>query len=128
MNYPIATRPLEYVCLFPADISFQKDQELFAFFAVDVFSEFAFNTGMENQLNDSLVLKHIQLLINDPNFIKHRKNGFTLVLHKFQHLTADINTIIKPLNGNLIFNDPFVSKVFEPFLKLFYQNMSKRLQ
>ena len=124
MNIPKATRPLEYICLFPTDMPTQQG-DVFVFFALDVFSDFAFNTGTENQLNDSLILKHIKLLVNEPNFIKHRNQGFTLVLHKFEHLVTDINSIIKPLNGKVIINDPFVAKTFEPFFKVLYQNMGK---
>ena len=125
MNTLTATRPLEYVCLFPADIPTQEG-DAYLFFAIDTFSEFVFNTGVENQLNDSLILKHIELLINDPEFIKHRSNGFTLVLHKFEHLIFAINAIIEPFNGKVIINDPFVAQIFEPFLKSMYQNMANR--
>lgn len=124
MNTPTATRPLEYVCLFPADIPTQEG-DAFMFLAIDTFSEFVFNTGVENQLNDELILKHIELLIEDPNFIKQRDNGFTLVLHKFEHLIFAINAIIKPFNGKVIINDTFVALNFEPFLKGMYQNMGK---
>jgi hypothetical protein len=68
---------------------------------------------------------HIELLVNDPDFIKHRDQGFTLVLHKFEYLVFAINAIIKPLNGKVIFNDPFVAKTFEPFFKTLYQNIGK---
>jgi hypothetical protein len=81
---------------------------------------------VENQLNDELILKHIELLVNDPNFIKHRENGFTLVLHKFKHLVFAINAIIEPFNGEILINDQFVAETFEPFLKSMYQNMSNR--
>lgn len=124
MSIPIATRSLEYVCLFPVDFPTQEG-DAFIFAAIDVFSEYAFNTGVENQLNDELILKHIELLVNDPEFIKHRDNGFTLVLHKFEHLVFAINAIIKPFNGKVIINDPFVAQTFKPFLKNIYQHLAK---
>lgn len=124
MNIPKATRPLEYVCLFPADIPTQEG-DAYVFFAVDAFSRFAFNTGVESQLNDFIFLKHIQLLTEDAEFLKHRDNGFTLVLHKFEHLIPSINKIIQPLNGKVIINDPFVAHIVAPFLKSLYQGMGK---
>ena len=54
MNTPIATRPLEYVCLFPADMP-TLEGDVFMFFAIDAFSQFVFNTGVEKQLNDVIV-------------------------------------------------------------------------
>ena len=125
MNIPTTTRPLEYVCLFPADMP-TLEGDAFMFFALDTFSQFVFNTGVEIQLNDELILKHIELLVKDPDFIKHRDNGFTLVLHKFKHLVFAINAIIKPFNGKVIINDQFVAETFEPFLKSMYQNMANR--
>ena len=124
MDTLFATRPLEYVCLFPTDIP-TKEGVFFVFFAIDVYSKFIFKTGDEDQLNDKLILKHIALLVNDPIFTQHHHNGFTLVLHKFKHLVFSIRVIIEPLNGKVIINDHFVAQTFIPFLKNMYQFIGK---
>lgn len=44
---PKATRPLEYVCLFPLPVPPEKKHDdLYGFMAVDVFSKFLFHLGV----------------------------------------------------------------------------------
>ena len=72
-----------------------------------------------------MVLKHISLLVEDDKFKAHRENGFTLVLHKYEHLIFAINQLIKPFNGSVIINDEFVAKTIEEPIKEMYKFMGK---
>ncbi|OFY94678.1 MAG: hypothetical protein A3K10_17965 [Bacteroidetes bacterium RIFCSPLOWO2_12_FULL_31_6] len=121
-----ATRPLEYVCFFPISVP-TKEGDAYVFLSVDVFSDFAFNTGVETNDDPENILKHIYLLTEHPYFTKHIKAGFTLVLHKYKGLEPRINSIIKPLNGNVLFDGQYVNKVMVPVLKNIFRHTDKPL-
>ena len=120
-----AKRPLEYVCFFPMTVP-TKEGDAYIFISLDVFSDFAFNTGIEKDENPETILKHIYLLTEHPDFIKHIDKGFTLVLHKFKELEPRINNIIKPINGNLIFDGQYVNKIMVPVIKNMFQHLNDR--
>ena len=121
-----ATRPLEYVCLFPADLP-TKEGDVFVFLFVDAYSQLLFNTGVERDREPLTVLKHIDLLMKNKNFCKHKKNGFTLVLHKYDDLIPLATSIVQPHNGTVIVNAKYVAKVMAPALKEFVSHISKRI-
>ena len=58
MNLPKATRPLEYVGLFQADMATTQDGDVFAFIAVDMFSMKVFFTGAELNRDNDNIIKH----------------------------------------------------------------------
>lgn len=118
------SRPLEYVCLFPADVPTQVDGDVFLFIAVDAYTQFMFNTGVEKDREPHTVLKHIALLMKDKEFMRHRDNGFTLVLHKYQEQKDAIEAIIKPYNGKVIFDDPYLSKIVMPVLEVLFKHFA----
>lgn len=121
-----ATKPLEYVCFFPASIP-TKEGDAYVFLSVDVFSDFAFNTGVETNDNPENIFKHIYLLTEHPAFAKHIKTGFTLVLQKYKELEPRITNIIKPINGKVVFDGEYVNKIMMPVLKDMFRNIDKRL-
>jgi len=80
---------------------------------------------MEQELNDQMILKHISLLIENENFKAQRENGFTLVLHKYEHLIFAIDQLIKPFKGSVIVNDAFVAKTIENPIKEMYKFINR---
>jgi hypothetical protein len=112
--------------MFPADFQTTEDGDVFAFFFVDAYNQFLFNTGMERDCKPDTVLKHINLLTQHKEFLRHKGKPFTLVLHKFWELEEPINAIITPLNGKVVFNDTVVAQVVMPVLKVLYKNMAGR--
>jgi hypothetical protein len=72
------------------------DGPVHLFFAVDAFSGYAFNIGVEPELNAESVLKNIYLMCEIPEFREQNKGGFTLVLDEFEELKERIEAVIKP--------------------------------
>lgn len=120
-----ASYPLQYVCLFSVDMP-TTEGDAFVFMAVDVFSDFVFMTGVENDRNKKNVLKHVKLLVNQKEFKKKLPVPFTLVFHKYEALRKDINKIINPLGGKMIVDDLLVAKVLTPVVKDLFKTLSKR--
>lgn len=127
MNKIKATRPLEYVCLFQMDFPTKQDGDVFVFFAVDAFSQLVFNTGIEKNRSNANVIKHTRLLLEDEKFKKGltKHKSFTLVFHKFDTILPELDAIVKPLNGKVIISDAYVTKIFTPVMKHFFEYLSK---
>ncbi len=126
-DFPKATRPLEYVAFFHFQVSTMEGPG-FVFVAVDAFSEFAFHLSVERDASRTSVLKNIYFLIEHPDFAKHIGRGFTLVFAEHEDLSTEINAILKPVTGELMFNKTFNNYLANPVLKSVLNSMSKRQQ
>lgn len=65
------------------------------------------------------------MLTLNKDFNRHSGMPFTLVLHKYEHLADEINSIIKPLGGTFIINDAFLTVVLTPVLEHMYKGFSQ---
>jgi hypothetical protein len=119
-----ATRPLEYICFFPAEFPTQVDGDVYAFIFVDVYSEFVILTGMEKDRNHKTILKHIRLLTKNKDFLNHKGSPFTLVLHKYEEISIDILKIIKPFKGKVLIDDAFVAEKVSPVLESLFASLA----
>ena len=108
-----ASRPGEYVAFFTIQIPTMEGPG-FVFLGCDAYSEFGFHTGVEGDESPANILKHIYLLTEDEKFVIHRDKGFTLVLDRYEELSDRIEGIIKPVNGRLLFNKNFTTKLRSP--------------
>ncbi len=123
--FPKATRQLEYVAFFHFQVS-TKEGPCFIFVAVDAFSQFAFNLGVERDESPKSVLKNIYFLMEQPDFVKCIDLGFTLVLGEYEELSDQIKAILKPVHGKLLFNKEFNRYLSNPVLKNFRDSLSRR--
>jgi hypothetical protein len=119
-----ATRPLEFICFFPAEFPTTIDGDVYAFMFVDVYSEFLIMTGMEKGRNQKTILKHIRLLTKNKDFLKHKGSPFTLVMHKYEEITVDILHIIKPFKGKVLIDDAFVAEKISPILESLFASLA----
>ena len=110
---PKATRPCEYVAFFTMEVPTQEGPA-FVYLACDALSQYCFNTGVEKDESPANVLKHIYLLTEHEAFLLHRDKGFTIVLNRFEELSDRIDSMIKPVNGRLIYNKKFHSQIARP--------------
>jgi len=125
--YPKVSRPGEYVAFFNMQMT-TMEGPAYGYLACDAFSEFVFNTGVEQDESPKSVLKHIYLLTEDPDFVQTRNKGFTLVLNRYEELTDEINKIITPVKGKLLFDKKFHNKIASPVLKSFSQMIDNARQ
>ena len=102
------------------------DGPVHLFFAVDAFSGYAFNIGVEPELNAESVLKNIYLMCEIPEFREQNKGGFTLVLDEFEELKERIEAVIKPENGKVLFNKSYNNFLTNPLLISMNQHLSTK--
>jgi len=119
-KYPKVTRPGEYVAFFTMQAK-TKEGPAYIFLGCDAFSEFAFNTGVEPDKKPESILKHIYLLTENPDFVRHMHKGFTLVLDEHLELAEKITAILKTVNGKLMYDKDFHEKIARPVVKSFSQ-------
>lgn len=110
-----ARHPLEYVAFLDLQMN-TKEGPAFLFFAIDAFTGHAFNLGVEQELNQDTILKHIYFLCEHPEFVEVNSSGFTLVLEYDDQLSENIAAIIKPENGKVLFDKTFHNFITNPFL------------
>lgn len=113
--------------MFPVEVPTKSDGDVYTYVSVDAYSRFAIYTGVEKDNSFISVLKHIKLLIQHKDFIKGRKKneGFTLVLHKYEEVTDQINEIIQPFGGSAVFNDPYLTSILLPFMQSMFESLAK---
>lgn len=121
--FPEAVRPGEYMAFFSIPMQ-TKEGKVYLFIAIDAFSEFAFNTGAERNENPESVLRCLQRLMVNKDFLRHRDKGFTLVLEKYDDLSDQINTLIHPFHGQLMINMSFLQQISKTFMAGFQQFLS----
>lgn len=112
-SFPKATRPGEYVAFFNIQLP-TKEGTAYVFMACDAYTEFGFNTGTEQDEKPETVLKHIYLLTEDKDFVRHMDKGFTLVFNQYEEFSDRINAILKPVHGLAMFDAEYHSKVSAP--------------
>ena len=100
----------------------------YLFMAYDPFRDKIFNQQVEADDSPESLLKFIYYLAEDPLFPTEIKEGFTLVLHKYEHLADRMQRILTPLNGSLLFNEAFHQHLTTPVLKHFEQFLKRRVK
>jgi len=116
---------LEHICFFAADVP-TKDGDTYVFLWVDAHSGGVIVTGIETEFNDPILLNHLQLFINHPDFTRRYKNRpITFFFHKYKHLLKKINEILKEIGGTSKVSDPYVSKIVGPVLQHLFMSLAE---
>jgi hypothetical protein len=121
---PNAERPGQYVAFFCVQMN-TKEGPGFIFLAADAFSRFVFHIGVEKDESAESVLKAVYLLSENPDFLRHRDKGFTLVFEKYEELSERIKAIISHINGTHIYNKKYNNNISNPVLKGLLEFMTK---
>lgn len=117
-----ANYPLEYVAFLNVKVRTQEGLA-YMFMAVDAYSGYLFNLEIERDENPETVLKNIYLLTEHKEFSDKNKKGFTLVFEDNENLAPQIETIIKSLNGKVMFNKTYNNYISNPVLYSLLQFM-----
>ncbi|KAB1061472.1 hypothetical protein [Salibacter halophilus] len=125
VSIPKATKPREVICFFPVEFP-AKEGVVYFFIAKDVFSQFLFQTGLEQDNGIEQVLKHLVLLMKDEEFKRYSKQPFTLVLHKHQQHKMQIEQIIAPHGGSVVFDDLYLARHMSDVMEDLYKSITQR--
>ena len=115
-EFPISTRPLEYVALLVVELS-TKEGPVFLYVAYDPYIDKLFNLSIEKEDNPNNLLKSLYYLAEDPLFLEYNINGFTLILENQEELSSNIEIILRPINGQFIFDKAFNTYLALPVIK-----------
>ncbi len=116
--FPEITRPVEYVAIFNIKLS-TMEGPAYAFLACDGYSEFGFQMCVEPDESPASIIKAVYLLTEDKDFARYMNKGFTLVFERWEELADRLETVVKPVNGKIMFNKRFHNKIAEPMLTSF---------
>ncbi|WP_315819574.1 hypothetical protein [Paraflavitalea speifideaquila] len=119
------THPGEVFCFYPIEIPINNAEDAYLFIAVDAVSAFLFQTGMERANDMQAVLRNIQLLMEQDLFKQSKAASFTLVLHKCQPYRAQIEAIVSPHGGCVVFDDTYVAAIVTPPMRFLFEQMAK---
>jgi len=92
------------------------------FIAKDVYSHFLFRTGVDRENDGQTMLKHIGLLMKNESFKLFDEQPFLLILHDYEELADEINTIIESFGGRVVFDDPYVAQHMVEVIRHLYAN------
>lgn len=122
--FPQINRPLEYVAFLNFHIP-TLEGPAYVFMACDGYSEFAFNIGVEPDENPESIIKAVYRLTENEEFVKHRGNGFTLVFDRWEELSEQIEAIVMPVKGKILFSKNFNRKIAKPLITEISQILGK---
>lgn len=127
-TFPEVSRVGEYVAVLNFSIP-TKEGSAVIFMACDGFSEFGFNICMEPNESADSVVKAVYLLTENKDFVRNMHEGFTLVFDRWEELSERLNAVVKPMNGNIIFDKAFHTHIAKPLVStfsLFLQGVAKK--
>ncbi|MEJ1238991.1 hypothetical protein WBG78_12730 [Chryseolinea sp. T2] len=106
---------LKYIAFFHVAMG-TKEGPAHVFMALDVERDYLINLGVEPEVTDDVVMKHIYLLTEHPEFEPHCKDGFTLVMEDHSKLAQKIQSIIGPCKGTVLFDKALNNSLSNPVL------------
>ncbi|PHS07164.1 MAG: hypothetical protein COA88_09210 [Kordia sp.] len=113
-------KPFEliYFSVFPTQT---VEGMIYTYIAVDDYSTFTFVTGIEHDVTPELLSKHIDILMHHKDFKKPTKSKFTIMIPYDQdvNIESKVLDVIKPFNGELVFNQKEVVKNTLPIINAF---------
>ncbi len=119
-----ANRPLEYVAFCHVKMNIVEGFA-YMFLAVDAYSKFAINLGVEHDDSPQTILKNIYELTENEEFTSLNNQGFTLVMEENEDLAERIEAIIKSVNGKLIYNKTYNNRISNPVLLSILNKLNK---
>lgn len=114
--FPSAQRALEFVAFFHVVVPTGEGPG-FVFLAVDAFSQYAFQLGVEPDASADSVLRCIRRLLSDAKFVSKAHRGFTLVLGDHKSLSDAIAAVIEPSNGRVLIDREFNAHLSKPVIE-----------
>lgn len=119
----LSTRPFEYIAFIIIRLNIQAGPA-YLFAAIDAQTGYAFNIGLTQELNDTIILQKVYELTELPEFTESiQDKPFTLVFENNAHLFESIQNIIQYHQGTPLLNKTYNHFISNPFV----DDMQKRL-
>lgn len=114
----LATYTLEYLAFVSVKLNTQEGP-VYLFVAIDALTGYAFNLGVHQEYNSTIVLQMIYELTELPELtqrLEQQGKPFTLVMENHDTPLKSIHNIIQYLGGEVIVNKPYNHFISNPFL------------
>lgn len=125
-SVPLVRKPCDVICMLPLKLRTIQDGDVFMFPTLDVYSEFLFQAPVERGDDMEYLLKSIQLLLNNNDFKSKKGKRFVLVLPEYQEHRSQIELLIRPHGGSLIYNQVYVENRMAPAIEYFLKTVKNR--
>jgi len=120
-----ATRALEHICFYPIEFP-AYDGDVYTYVWVDAYSRFLFITGSETKVTDDLILKHLKLFLQEPDFTKNFKGlPWNLFVHKREYLLPNMAGILNEFNATSLAHEMYVAKFVMPVIEFLYRQLEE---
>ena len=122
INYPSQSR--ELVCFSTIQVQTVQDGMVNLFFAYDVFSKFIMSTPGCINLTPANIMKQVDFLMHHKDFTI-KDIPFTLVMDIGQDLEEELNLIVEPFKGKVVFDADFIEKEMMPDIAVMMKLVGK---
>ena len=120
--YPKESR--ELVCFSTIQVQTVQDGIVNLFFGYDVFSKFIISTPGCKNLTHANIIKQVDFLMYHKYFTI-KDIPFTLVMNIGQDLEEELNLIVEPFKGKVVFDPDFIEKEMMPDIAVMMKLVGK---
>lgn len=114
-------RDIVYIHYFVRDL---KEGKVYTFFALDDYADFIYDYTVTQDLSESSLLSVIVKLMENEKFQLH-SNHFKLVVGFGKEITHQMQQIVEPYNGTVLFSQKAAQKRLYPMYKEFLQRSGR---
>ncbi|MCU0418568.1 MAG: hypothetical protein MUC38_02835 [Cyclobacteriaceae bacterium] len=118
------TRPFQYIAFFTVELRTQEGPA-FVFIGYDVFQDKVFQLGLERDKRADTVLQNVYRMVDHPFFQDYRGEGFTLLIEEFETLTDQMEKIVNPSGGRVLYNCALTNEVIHSVLASMAQSLGQ---
>jgi hypothetical protein len=125
MNDLYVSRPGEALSVKVLPFHTARDGRIYIFFVHDAFSHYILCTAGVKEIDDAVIMRKFHELMSEAEFLKIVKPPFTLVLDFAHDLLEELNLIVEPFQGQVIFDPSFVEEHMLPDLSSLLEMMAR---
>lgn len=125
MQDDFVSRPGEVLSVKVLSFQTRLDGEIFVFFVHDTVSHYLLTTMGVKELNAATIMRKLNELMTEKEFLEIVSPPFTLVVDFAQDLLEELNLIVEPYQGKVIYDPKFVTENMVPDLNVLLEMMAR---
>jgi hypothetical protein len=125
MENDFVSRPGEVLSMKVLSFQTKADGEIFVFFVHDTISHYLLTTIGVKELNPATIMRKFNELMSEKEFLKVVSPPFTLVVDFAKDLLEELNLIVEPHQGRVIYDPDFIKENMVPDLNVLLEMMAR---
>jgi|694.fasta_scaffold06193_10 hypothetical protein len=125
MQDALINRPGEVISFKALSFQTRHDGEVFIFFAHDAFSHYILSTEAARDLSAATIMRKVNELMLEKEFLKIVRPPFILVMDIGDDLLEELNLIVEPHGGEVVFDPQFIDENMMPDLSSLIEMMAR---